>query len=287
MNEQNYDQEMMMRQKVEKREKVDTIIAYCLIVILIGCIAILSILKLTKKEDEVKPDDHTPSYATLNDVVTNLNNSNLDVTASTSNNAVVVTTKDGSLNLNIPLVNNELEVTYNKDNEEVVTNIYKEITTNLCVFYGNTNDICTSVVNNITKDSTVNGIRFITEGDNTKVYINLLASIDVSSYKEEYTEETIKDIDINNYSLNINDVNVSNIVINNSDTDIVFTSDLKNNNSDKYTITIKLYDENNNSIGEESKEYASEDKLEIKFTYSDSLLKDNVKKYGEGINITR
>ena len=286
MNEQNYDQEMMMRQKVEKREKVDTIIAYCLIVILIGCIAILSILKLTKKEDEVKPDDHTPSYATLNDVVTNLNNSNLDVTASTSNNAVVVTTKDGSLNLNIPLVNNELEITYNKDNEEVVTNIYKEITTNLCVFYGNTNDICTSVVNNITKDSTINGIRFTTDGDNTKVYINLLASIDISSYKEEYTEETIKDISINNYSLNINDVNVSNIVINNnSDTDIVFTSDLKNNNSDKYTITIKLYDENNNSIGEESKEYTTEDKLEIKFTYSDSLLKENVKKYS--INITR
>lgn len=285
MNEQNYDQEMMMRQKVEKREKVDTIIAYCLIVILIGCIAILSVLKLTKKEDEVKPDDHTPSYATLNDVVTNLNNSNLDVTASTSNSAVVVTTKDGSLNLNIPLVNNELEVTYNKDNEEVVTNIYKEITTNLCVFYGNTNDICTSVVNNITKDSTINGIRFTTEGDNTKVYINLLASIDISSYKEEYTEETIKDISINNYSLNINDVNVSNIVINNSDTDIVFTSDLKNNNSDKYTITIKLYDENNNFIGEESKEYTTEDKLEIKFTYSDSLLKDNVKKYS--INITR
>lgn len=279
------NEEEMMRQKIEKREKVDTIIAYCLIVILIGCIAILSILKLTKKEDEVKPDDHTPSYATLNDVVTNLNNSNLDVTASTSNNAVVVTTKDGSLNLNIPLVNNELEVTYNKDNEEVVTNIYKKITTNLCVFYGNTNDICTSVVNNITKDSTVNGIRFITEGDNTKVYINLLASIDVSSYKEEYTEETIKDISINNYSLNINDVNVSNIVINNSDTDIVFTSDLKNNNSDKYTITVKLYDENNNSIGEESKEYTTEDKLEIKFTYSDSLLKDNVKKYS--INITR
>ena len=285
MNEQNYDQEMMMRHKVEKREKVDTIIAYCLIVILIGCIAILSILKLTKKEDVVKPDDHTPSYATLNDVVTNLNNSNLDITASTSNDAVVVTTKDGSLNLNIPLVNNELEVTYNKDNEEVVTNIYKEITTNLCVFYGNTNDICTSVVNNITKDSTVNGIRFITEGDNTKVYINLLASIDISSYKEEYTEETIKDISINNYSLNINDVNVSNIVINNSDTDIVFTSDLKNNNSDKYTVTIKLYDENNNSIGEESKEYTTEDKLEIKFTYSDSLLKENVKKYS--INITR
>lgn len=285
MNEQNYDQEMMMRQKIEKREKVDTIIAYCLIVILIGCIAILSILKLTKKDDVVKPDDHTPSYATLNDVVTNLNNSNLDVTASTSNNAVVVTTKDGSLNLNIPLVNNELEVTYNKDNEEVVTNIYKEITTNLCVFYGNTNDICSSVVNNITKDSTVNGIRFITEGDNTKVYINLLASIDVSSYKEEYTEETIKDISINNYSLNINDVNVSNIVINNSDTDIVLTSDLKNNNSDKYTITVKLYDENNNSIGEESKEYTTEDKLEIKFTYSDSLLKDNIKKYS--INITR
>lgn len=279
------NEEEMMRQKIEKREKVDTIIAYCLIVILIGCIVILSILKLTKKEDEVKPDDHTPSYATLNDVVTNLNNSNLDVTASTSNNAVVVTTKDGSLNLNIPLVNNELEVAYNKDNEEVVTNIYKEITTNLCVFYGNTNDICTSVVNNITKDSTVNGIRFITEGDNTKVYINLLASIDISSYKEEYTEETIKDISINNYSLNINDVNVSNIVINNSDTDIVFTSDLKNNNSDKYTITVKLYDENNNSIGEESKEYTTEDKLEIKFTYSDSLLKDNVKKYS--INITR
>lgn len=279
------NEEEMMRQKIEKREKVDTIIAYCLIVILIGCIVILSILKLTKKEDEVKPDDHTPSYATLNDVVTNLNNSNLDVTASTSNNAVVVTTKDGSLNLNIPLVNNELEVTYNKDNEEVVTNIYKEITTNLCVFYGNTNDICTSVVNNITKDSTVNGIRFTTDGDNTKVYINLLASIDVSSYKEEYTEETIKDISINNYSLNINDVNVSNIVINNSNTDIVFTSDLKNNNSDKYTITVKLYDENNNSIGEESKEYTTEDKLEIKFTYSDSLLKDNVKKYS--INITR
>lgn len=284
MNEQNnYNEEMIMKAKIEKREKIDTIIAYCLIVILLGSIIILTFLKLNKKE-ETKPNEYVPVYITLEDIVNELNNSNLELTSTTSNNAIIVTTKDNKLNLNIPLINNELEIIYNKDNEEEVTKIYKNITSNICNFYNKDLEKCTSVVNNITKESNISGIRFLNEGDNTKVYINILSSIDTSSYKEELTEETIKEITTTNYNLTINDVNITNIILT-EDTSLTLAANIKNNKEEKYNITIKLYDENNNVLSEETKEYTNETTMEIKFTYNDNLVKENIKKYS--INITR
>ena len=112
----NNEEEIMMKNKIEKREKMDTILAYILIVILLGSILLIIYLKFIKKE-EVDTDIHTTKYATINDVVKYLNDSELGVSASTSNNVIVVTsTKEGdSFDLNIPLINNELEIKYNKD----------------------------------------------------------------------------------------------------------------------------------------------------------------------------
>ena len=122
----NNEEEIMMKNKIEKREKMDTILAYILIVILLGSILLIIYLKFIKKE-EVDTDMHITKYATINDVVKYLNDSELGVSASTSNNVIVVTsTKEGdSFDLNIPLINNELEIKYNKENEDIVTSIYK------------------------------------------------------------------------------------------------------------------------------------------------------------------
>ena len=105
----NNEEEIMMKNKIEKREKMDTILAYILIVILLGSILLIIYLKFIKKE-EVDTDMHITKYATINDVVKYLNDSELGVSASTSNNVIVVTsTKEGdSFDLNIPLINNEL-----------------------------------------------------------------------------------------------------------------------------------------------------------------------------------
>lgn len=173
----SYEEEMMLKAKQEKREKVDIMIAYGLIVILLICIFVILYLKFIKKEDKV--EEYTPVYASISDVATNLNNSSLNISATTSDNSIIVTNSDNSLNLTIPLLNNELVVTYNSSNEEIVTSIYKEITEDLCMFYNNNANACNEVVGTITKDSNINGIRFTTDGDNTKVYINLLSSIDI------------------------------------------------------------------------------------------------------------
>lgn len=281
----NNEEEIMMKNKIEKREKMDTILAYILIVILLGSILLIIYLKFIKKE-EVDTDIHTTKYATINDVVKYLNDSELGVSASTSNNAIVVTsTEDGdSFNLNIPLINNELEIKYNKDNEDIVTDIYKEIISDLCAFYGNNKDLCVSTSNNITKDSNVNGIRFIEDGDNTNVYININSSIDIPNNDVSvYNDETIVDVTFNSYELKMNNVEVSNIMVNLSDTDIIFTGNIKNLSTDKYSLVIKLFNANGESIGQSNNDFSTEDKFDVKFDYNDSIKKEDIKKYSISI----
>ena len=261
----NNEEEIMIKNKIEKREKMDTILAYILIVILLGSILLIIYLKFIKKE-EVDTDMHITKYATINDVVKYLNDSELGVSASTSNNVIVVTsTKEGdSFALNIPLINNELEIKYNKENEDIVTSIYKEIISGLCGFYGNNKDLCVSTSNNITKDSNVNGIRFIEDGDNTSVYININTSIDIPNNDVSvYNDETIVDVTFNSYELKMNNVEVSNIMVNLSDTDIIFTGNIKNLSTDKYSLVIKLFNANGDSIGEASNDFSTEDKFDV------------------------
>lgn len=281
----NNEEEIMMKNKIEKREKMDTILAYILIVILLGSILLIIYLKFIKKE-EVDTDMHITKYATINDVVKYLNDSELGVSASTSNNVIVVTsTKEGdSFALNIPLINNELEIKYNKENEDIVTSIYKEIISGLCVFYGNNKDLCVSTSNNITKDSNVNGIRFIEDGDNTSVYININTSIDIPNNDVSvYNDETIVDVTFNSYELKMNNVEVSNIMVNLSDTGIIFTGNIKNLSTDKYSLVIKLFNANGDSIGEASNDFSTEDKFDVNFVYNDSIKKEDIKKYSISI----
>ena len=113
-NNNNNEQELFLRQKIEKREKIDTIIAYILMVILLGAIAAIIILKINDKEDVLEPpvDEYTPTYITLNEISTSLNNSNLasnyisegaTFTSSVTDNAInVIYTKD-DINLNLTM----------------------------------------------------------------------------------------------------------------------------------------------------------------------------------------
>lgn len=295
------EEEMMRMKKIEKREKTDTILAYILIVILVACLGIILFLKFVKKAD-TKPEEYNPTYIGIDEIVTRFNSSVLvskyandggNLVASASGNTIVVTyTKDNNNTvITMPLVNNELEITLNKDNEELITDAYKEITNAICTYYGNSEDSCRTAIDNVKSDA--QGIRFVTNGDNKYVYIDITKSVDVTNISNNtYTEETKVGLDNINYSLKINDTEINNIAVTNSDTDIKVSGSIKNLNTEGVlSINVKLYNSDGNVIGEEKKEYtadnalSSEDTFEISFTYNDTLKKDDVKEYS--INVVR
>ncbi len=294
------EEEMMRTKKIEKREKTDTILAYILIVILIACLGIILFLKFVKKED-TKPEEHNPTYISVDEIVTRFNASTLiskytndggKLVASKSNSTIVVTyTKDNNNTvITAPLANNELEVNINKDHEELINDIYKEITNVICTYYGNSEDSCRTAIDNVKSD--VQGIRFVTNGDVKYVYIDITKSIDVNASANTYTEETKVGLDNINYSLKINDTEINSIAVTNSDTDIKISGSIKNLSTEgALSINVKLYDSDGNVIGEEKKEYTTDnalsgdDTFEISFTYSDTLKKDDVKEYS--INVVR
>ena len=294
------EEEMMKMKKIEKREKTDTILAYILIVILIACLGIILFLKFVKKED-TKPEEHNPTYISVDEIVTRFNASTLiskytndggKLVASKSNSTIVVTyTKDNNNTvITVPLANNELEVNINKDHEELINDIYKEITNLICTYYGNSEDSCRTAIDNVKSD--VQGIRFVTNGDVKYVYIDITKSIDVNASANTYTEETKVGLDNINYSLKINDTEINSIAVTNSDTDIKISGSIKNLSTEgALSINVKLYDSDGNVIGEEKKEYTTDnalsgdDTFEISFTYSDTLKKDDVKEYS--INVVR
>lgn len=294
------EEEMMKMKKNEKREKTDTILAYILIVILIACLGIILFLKFVKKED-TKPEEHNPTYISVDEIVTRFNASTLiskytndggKLVASKSNSTIVVTyTKDNNNTvITVPLANNELEVNINKDHEELINDIYKEITNVICTYYGNSEDSCRTAIDNVKSD--VQGIRFVTNGDVKYVYIDITKSIDVNASANTYTEETKVGLDNINYSLKINDTEINSIAVTNSDNDIKISGSIKNLSTEgALSINVKLYDSDGNVIGEEKKEYTTDnalsgdDTFEISFTYSDTLKKDDVKEYS--INVVR
>lgn len=295
------EEELMRMKKIEKREKVDIALAYMLIVILLGAIVVILYLKFIKKE-EPRQDDQLPTYISLNEITAGLNSSTLanrytndgaTFTSTVSNDAIVVTYTKGeqNININIPLVNNELQVNIAKENEEIITDTYKEIANIICKYYGNSEDSCRTTINNIKSDS--QGIRFISDANNSYVYIDINKSVDVTNVSNSaYTEETKVTLDNTNYSLKISDTEISNITVTNSDTDIKVSGSIKNLSTEgALSIIVKLYDTDGNVIGEDKKEYTAdkalngEDTFEFSFAYNDTLKKDNVKDYS--INVVR
>ncbi len=295
------EEELMRMKKIEKREKVDIALAYMLIVILLGAIVVILYLKFIRKE-EPRQDDQLPTYISLNEITAGLNSSTLanrytndgaTFTSTVSNDAIVVTYTKGeqNININIPLVNNELQVNIAKENEKIITDTYKEIANIICKYYGNSEDSCRTTINNIKSDS--QGIRFISDANNSYVYIDINKSVDVTNvFNSSYTEETKVTLDNTNYSLKISDTEISNITVTNSDTDIKVSGSIKNLSTEgTLSIIVKLYDNDGNVVGEDKKEYTAdkalngEDTFEFSFAYNDTLKKDNVKDYS--INVVR
>ena len=295
------EEELMRMKKIETREKVDIALAYMLIVILLGAIVVILYLKFIRKE-EPRQDDQLPTYISLNEITAGLNSSTLanrytndgaTFTSTVSNDAIVVTYTKGeqNININIPLVNNELQVNIAKENEKIITDTYKEIANIICKYYGNSEDSCRTTINNIKSDS--QGIRFISDANNSYVYIDINKSVDVTNvFNSAYTEETKVTLDNTNYSLKISDTEISNITVTNSDTDIKVSGSIKNLSTEgTLSIIVKLYDNDGNVVGEDKKAYTAdkalngEDTFEFSFAYNDTLKKDNVKDYS--INVVR
>lgn len=259
------EQDLILREKIEKRERFDIILAYILIVVLVACIGIVLYLKFIRKEETVV-DEYTPTYISLNEVSTSLNSSMLanrylndgaTFSSNVSGNAIVVTytKEDNVVNLNIPVVGNELEVVMNDTNTEVVTDIYKEITNIICVYYGNNEDNCRNTINNISIDNSISGIRFV----NNTVYIDITKGISVSN-------DTVNRISVNStdYSVSSSNVSITNINAKKSDSGILFNGKIKKLTEDNFSffVVVKLYDVNGKVLDENTLIYNEKDLLE-------------------------
>ncbi len=169
--------------KLEKEKKLDTILAYILLVFLIGAILLILYLKFIKREDTTTPVEKPNNNITLNDISNSLNNSTLanrylndNVTFSSKVNgtSLVIDYKkdDKIVNLNVNTMGTELEFTMNEDNRLVTEDIYKEVANIICVYYKNTEDACRSTLSKVDENNPINGIRYVTSDNNILVYVN-------------------------------------------------------------------------------------------------------------------
>jgi len=296
-NVNNINQDMIIKEKIEKREKIDTILAYILIIILVACIGVVLGLKfLGNKEEEVPPaDEYVPNYIGLNDISNSLNSSALagrymnegaTLSSSVNGNAILVTyNKDNILvDLNIPMIGNELMINVSEENKNIITEIYKEIANIICMYYGNEEKYCRYTLDNIDETGT-EGIRFDNNGNNSIIYIETTKSFNVVN-EIVYNDVVVTDINDTDYTLEMMGVSLSNINITSNDTTITFKGNFEIVSEDKsqFNIVVKLYDENNNTLNENKYEYNNDNSLdsnnfEITFPSSDTIQLENINKY--------
>lgn len=302
-NNINNDQDMIIREKIEKREKIDTILAYVLIVVLVVSIGVVLGLKfLGGGEEDTPVDEYTPTYISLGEISTALNNSVLanrymndgaSFASIVNGNSIVVTYNkdDVVLNIEMPMVGNELMVNIPVKNREIYNEVYKEVANIICLYYGNEEKYCRYTLNNI-GDSGINGIRIDNNGENNLVYITTTESFDVDK-EIMYREVVVSDYDDTDYSLELLDVKVSNINIIESDTSVKFYFDVSRLNDDNsnFGVLIKLYDMNGSILSENNYQYNEENVLdgtgttEVEFLLNDTLKLDDINKYS--IEITK
>lgn len=296
------EQEMMMNEKIKKREKVDTILAYILLVFLLGAIIFILYLKFIRKEDNTTPIEKPNNYITLNDISNSLNNSTLanrylndNVTFSSKVNGTSLEIdykkEDKEEVLNVNTVGTELEFTMNDDNRLIIEDIYKEVANIICVYYNNSEDSCRNTLNKVDEKNPVNGIRYVTSDNNILVYVNTTQSIDVEK-TETYTEVTNVELSKTNYELKLDTEVINNIKVDITDTLITFTGDVTTTSENKnMTVVVTLYGDNNVKLTEEKYEFNDTNKLEdngqfkVEFTLSNTLTKDSIKTYS--INIEK
>lgn len=294
------EQEMIMNEKIRKREKLDTILAYILLVFLIGAILFILYLKFIKREDTTTPVEKPNNNITLNDISNSLNNSTLanrylndNVTFSSKVNgtSLVIDYKkdDKIVNLNVNTMGTELEFTMNEDNRLVTEDIYKEVANIICVYYKNTEDACRSTLSKIDENNPINGIRYVTSDNNILVYVNTAKSIDIENI-DTYTEVTKTELSKTNYELKLDTETINNIKITNADTLITFTGNVTTTSESKnMSIVVTLYGDNDTKLTEEKYEFNDTNKLEenkefkVEFTLNDTLNLDSIKAYSISI----
>jgi hypothetical protein len=294
------EQEMIMNEKIRKREKLDTIFAYILLVFLIGAILFILYLKFIKREDTTTPVEKPNNNITLNDISNSLNNSTLanrylndNVTFSSKVNgtSLVIDYKkdDKIVNLNVNTMGTELEFTMNEDNRLVTEDIYKEVANIICVYYKNTEDACRSTLSKVDENNPINGIRYVTSDNNILVYVNTAKSIDIENI-DTYTEVTKTELSKTNYELKLDTETINNIKITNADTLITFTGNVTTTSESKnMSIVVTLYGDNDTKLTEEKYEFNDTNKLEenkefkVEFTLNDTLNLDSIKAYSISI----
>lgn len=294
------EQEMIMNEKIRKREKLDTILAYILLVFLIGAILFILYLKFIKREDTTTPVEKPNNNITLNDISNSLNNSTLanrylndNVTFSSKVNGtslVIGYKKDDKIvNLNVNTMGTELEFTMNEDNRLVTEDIYKEVANIICVYYKNTEDACRSTLSKVDENNPINGIRYVTSDNNILVYVNTAKSIDIENI-DTYTEVTKTELSKTNYELKLDTETINNIKITNADTLITFTGNVTTTSESKnMSIVVTLYGDNDTKLTEEKYEFNDTNKLEenkefkVEFTLNDTLNLDSIKAYSISI----
>ena len=294
------EQEMIMNEKIRKREKLDTILAYILLVFLIGAILFILYLKFIKREDTTTPVEKPNNNITLNDISNSLNNSTLanrylndNVTFSSKVNgtSLVIDYKkdDKIVNLNVNTMGTELEFTMNEDNRLVTEDIYKEVANIICVYYKNTEDACRSTLSKVDESNPINGIRYVTSDNNILVYVNTAKSIDIENI-DTYTEVTKTELSKTNYELKLDTETINNIKITNADSLISFTGNVTTTSESKnMSIVVTLYGDNDTKLTEEKYEFNDTNKLEenkefkVEFTLNDTLTLDSIKAYSISI----
>lgn len=297
------EQEMMMNEKIRKREKLDTVLAYILLVIVIGAIVFVLYLKFIRKEEAIiKPEEYTNNYITLNEISDKLNSSAL-TNKYKNDNATFISNVNGNslnidykkdneiINLNVKTIGTELEFNITEDNKVIVEEIYKEIANIICVYYKNTEDSCRSTLSKINENNSVDGIRYVSSDNNKFVYINTTKSIDVENI-DVYTTVTNVELSKTNYELKLDTEVINNIKVEKTDTILTFTGDItttgENNN---ISVLITLYDENNTNLAEEKYEYSDTNQIgnnsefRVQFNLNDTLNLENIKYYS--INILK
>lgn len=278
------EQDLILKQKIEKREKIDTILAYILIVILVGAIILVLFLKFTRKEEpKVEPEEYIPTYINLNDISTSLNssvlanrylNEQVRFNSSVSGNSlqIIYNKENTNINLNIPQVGNELEIKIDEENNEIVKDMYKEITNIICVYYGNTVSNCRNITDNINETIQIEGIRFVNKENNNYVYISTDKSIDINS---KITYNTVTNIDINktDYILNLDEIKIYDINKTVTSDKLTFSGTIERANSENenISVTIKLYDKTGEVINENKYSYNEELPLGQKNTFNISF----------------
>ena len=294
------EQEMIMNEKIRKREKLDTILAYILLVFLLGAILFILYLKFIKREDTTTPVEKPNNNITLNDISNSLNNSTLanrylndNVTFSSKVNgtSLVIDYKkdDKIVNLNVNTMGTELEFTMNEDNRLVTEDIYKEVANIICVYYKNTEDACRSTLSKVDESNPINGIRYVTSDNNILVYVNTAKSIDIENI-DTYTEVTKTELSKTNYELKLDTETINNIKITNADTLITCTGNVTTTSESKnMSIVVTLYGDNDTKLTEEKYEFNDTNKLEenkefkVEFTLNDTLTLDSIKAYSISI----